>query len=896
MVHTKSRKNGAKAASHTAAMAMPAPLPTPNSSGVLPSRRHLMEIRVIQKNLVYVIGISARIASETVLKEPSFFGQFGKVVKIVVNRRNTGAPLPADRAANSGATTTSGSAYVTYARAEDAVRAIAHVDGSVFDGRILRATYGTTKYCSFFLRGVNCPNPGCMYLHEEGESTDSYTKEELSSGYRGGPGSLLFRKMHLHSNLVDKSEITSLRQFGSVMYRPLSPSVKVITPPPVPVPAATTSPLAPVLLSASLACSASALEELSSQSRPNSTSTSSSAGSSYSHAHPNSASNSLTVKSPNFAQYEEEALTFLNRLARWNHSIDIEVEPLRSPRTLLQTNSEASTFDPFSETSSATLLKRPGSWQETPKSPEQPIAPRLFETGPMIANGVLPGFNWTGLSPADSLLQSSPSQSLTHAQQSESVVTFKKPINHQPPRPAPVGSPPLAQPPTPSQRFTASPFGPTPQWNNTINGSVPAEVTTAPGFEQCAAPAPVVSPNLEHLFGFYSQAQLHQSHPHPHPQPQNHGHYSSQEYSTSGGLQNGEVKRRIVDANILESQFFHNSRQLPNSVPADAREALADARRVAPPQQPPSNSLIKFNQVAAASAPSPPLYNATPIKSAHLHPASSTAAPATGGSPVANIKKNVLRKEAASGDAFAIKNGTLPTRKVGPVAIKPTATSASLALVGKAGLGSGLSANSNANSNHNYSTNTATSIPTASLSAPIQSSNHFALLDDGTGNDVSSSDSEKDQLPPWHTESTRRDSGQLDSEVGRGGQQRQEQQGQGQVQKQKLPAKSAEPSATGTAPVPTAATKEPAEISRKPPPYLQSQPEYQLAWGSAANGYTPPKAPVHLALSEEDLQAWKKWLADDLKATRHEEQKIRHQVSKLHTDICQWISSFATVV
>jgi len=46
-----------------------------------------------------------------------------------------------------------------------------------------RASYGTTKYCTYYLRGMACQNPGCMYLHEPGEDADSYTKEDLATGY-----------------------------------------------------------------------------------------------------------------------------------------------------------------------------------------------------------------------------------------------------------------------------------------------------------------------------------------------------------------------------------------------------------------------------------------------------------------------------------------------------------------------------------------------------------------------------------------------------------------------------------------------------------------------------------------------------------------------------------------
>lgn len=50
------------------------------------------------------------------------------------------------------------------------------------DYRTLKASLGTTKYCSSFLRNVPCPNPECMYLHELGDDKVSYTKEDMLAG------------------------------------------------------------------------------------------------------------------------------------------------------------------------------------------------------------------------------------------------------------------------------------------------------------------------------------------------------------------------------------------------------------------------------------------------------------------------------------------------------------------------------------------------------------------------------------------------------------------------------------------------------------------------------------------------------------------------------------------
>lgn len=44
-----------------------------------------------------------------------------------------------------------------------------------------RAQFGTTKYCSAYLRNETCNNRQCMFLHEQGEDHDSFSRQDLSS-------------------------------------------------------------------------------------------------------------------------------------------------------------------------------------------------------------------------------------------------------------------------------------------------------------------------------------------------------------------------------------------------------------------------------------------------------------------------------------------------------------------------------------------------------------------------------------------------------------------------------------------------------------------------------------------------------------------------------------------
>uniref|UniRef100_A0A453KFC1 C3H1-type domain-containing protein n=1 Tax=Aegilops tauschii subsp. strangulata TaxID=200361 RepID=A0A453KFC1_AEGTS len=73
--------------------------------------------------------------------------------------------------------------YITYAKEEEAIRCIQAVHNFVLEGKVLRACFGTTKYCHAWLRNMTCGNPDCLYLHDVGSQEDSFTKDEIISAY-----------------------------------------------------------------------------------------------------------------------------------------------------------------------------------------------------------------------------------------------------------------------------------------------------------------------------------------------------------------------------------------------------------------------------------------------------------------------------------------------------------------------------------------------------------------------------------------------------------------------------------------------------------------------------------------------------------------------------------------
>ncbi len=43
-----------------------------------------------------------------------------------------------------------------------------YIDDLAPVGRVVRACFGTTKYCNAFLKGIPCNNGDCLYLHAVG--------------------------------------------------------------------------------------------------------------------------------------------------------------------------------------------------------------------------------------------------------------------------------------------------------------------------------------------------------------------------------------------------------------------------------------------------------------------------------------------------------------------------------------------------------------------------------------------------------------------------------------------------------------------------------------------------------------------------------------------------------
>jgi len=153
--------------------------------------KQLSHYRVMQKNLVYVIGLSQKLTDADLLQKPEYFGRFGRIFKIVV-----------------GTNGQKSSAYITYSKADDALRAIKGINSIQFGDCVLKASLGTSKYCSAFLRGQICQKAisgktNCMYLHKIADPEASFTPEDMHAGKH------LEYERKLHEDLAARTMVSS---------------------------------------------------------------------------------------------------------------------------------------------------------------------------------------------------------------------------------------------------------------------------------------------------------------------------------------------------------------------------------------------------------------------------------------------------------------------------------------------------------------------------------------------------------------------------------------------------------------------------------------------------------------------------------------------------------------
>lgn len=127
-------------------------------------------IRIIKRNLVYVINLDPKIADKDILTKKEYFGQYGKITKILVN-------LNKAYNSNNPSSGLSYSAYINYSNNQEAALAILSVDSCMLSNKMIKAAFGTTKYCSYYIKKQTCPIKDCVYMHTVSDKNDIISKD-----------------------------------------------------------------------------------------------------------------------------------------------------------------------------------------------------------------------------------------------------------------------------------------------------------------------------------------------------------------------------------------------------------------------------------------------------------------------------------------------------------------------------------------------------------------------------------------------------------------------------------------------------------------------------------------------------------------------------------------------
>jgi len=165
--------NAASSVGAAAAVRQPSKVVPP----IRPDMREVVPpMRVIQRTLVYVMGLSPRIAKEDILRRHEYFGQYGKILRIQVNSAHM-------HSASNGPP--SCSCYITYSNREEAEQAILAVDNVVLDGRALKASFGTTKAPHAVAQGPGGGVQDAASLHETMPDREDAQRHSVGDPARG---------------------------------------------------------------------------------------------------------------------------------------------------------------------------------------------------------------------------------------------------------------------------------------------------------------------------------------------------------------------------------------------------------------------------------------------------------------------------------------------------------------------------------------------------------------------------------------------------------------------------------------------------------------------------------------------------------------------------------------
>ena len=124
----------------------------------------LRNTRIIQRNVIYVIGIQKKYATVEILSSHKYFGQYGKIQNITIQQ--TPYFIKHDKV-------TYHSAYITYTTNISACLAIICIESKkVKNHERMSSSYAATRYCKSYLFNHTCKFKECTFYHTKAPNED----------------------------------------------------------------------------------------------------------------------------------------------------------------------------------------------------------------------------------------------------------------------------------------------------------------------------------------------------------------------------------------------------------------------------------------------------------------------------------------------------------------------------------------------------------------------------------------------------------------------------------------------------------------------------------------------------------------------------------------------------
>lgn len=171
-------------------------------------------LRIIQRNVIYILGIKPEIAKKEILTSQKFFGQYGEISKVFISKKPFYLKNTKDYCYN---------AYITFQERLSASFAIAGLNNFVFEGKKMEASYATNRYCKSFVRNKRCKNRNCNYIHKEMDASDCFIQGE------GLDNRDIFQSQKVYAyKSINDSANDILKKMQSNPIHPELPTVKYI--------------------------------------------------------------------------------------------------------------------------------------------------------------------------------------------------------------------------------------------------------------------------------------------------------------------------------------------------------------------------------------------------------------------------------------------------------------------------------------------------------------------------------------------------------------------------------------------------------------------------------------------------------------------------------------------